>query len=359
MDCCHQTNNKLLDIMHSLVDYNEGFIKLNVASRSTFEAIDKSSWLFKRRREFGRFLETYRSLGFTIKIEIKKENNSKFTYEINKFKIILPKEQVEDINIGIQNNEVYQCIVSETYYKVMQDCDLGLGITKHCAKSFMDDYIMGLENGINKTNIIRTIRKNIQENVHSYLWHNILSCSFLSNFIIGETLDLSHNKIQIIPDNFVKFSASKIDLRGNNLQQVPNGFEHMKSVILEYDPECRYLSQQIQNERETFRSENPINIKAINNHSKYTYSLVKTRREDVGDVSRLFVKDYGKENLSDPEIMQKVIDMHADGNDIHYNIVDDLRFVRCYNECDVRMTQLASERERNPKLASDFSRYFY
>lgn len=358
MDCCNQPNYKLFEIMHSLADHNEGFINLNVASRSTFEAIDKSSLLFKRRREFGRFLETYRSLGFTIKIEIKKDNNSKFTYEINKFKIRLPKEQVEDINIGIQNNEFYQCIVSETYYKVMQDCDLGLGITKHGAKSFMDDYIMGLENGINKTNIIRTIRKNIQENVHSYLWHNILSCSFLSNFIIGETLDLSHNKIQIIPDNFVNFSASKIDLRGNNLQQVPDGFEHMESVILEYEPECRYLSQKIQNERETFRSENPINMKAIKNHVHYPISLVKTRREDVGDVSRLVVGVYGNENLSDPEIMQKVIDMHADGNDIHCNIVNDRRLLRSYNKSDVRMTHLASERERNPKLKRDFSQYF-
>ena len=345
----------LINIISSLTDIYDGLIELNVASRATFEAIDKSSLLFKRRRELGRFLKKYRSLGFTIKIEKKNNNNSKFTDEI--IKIRLPKEQVNDNNIGIQNNEFYQSIVSETYYKVMQDRDLGLEIAKDDAKSFMDDYIMGLENGMNKTNIILTIRKNIQENVHTYLWHNILSCSFLSNFIIGETLDLRDNNLRQVPDNFVKFSASKIDLRGNNLQQVPDGFEHMESVILEYEPECRYLSPEIQNKRDAFRIENPINMEAIIKSVHYQISLVTTRREDVGDVSRLVAGVYGNENLSNSSIMNIIINMHVDCNDIRCNTVNDIRLFRSYNKSDERMTQLAINRERDPRLMRNFYQY--
>ena len=347
-------NVNLLNILSRLADKYPDLIDLNVASRATSKAICVSSFLFIRRREIGRFLETYRSLGFTINIEINKDDNSNFTYEIIKFKISLPKE---DINIEIQNNKFNQSIVSETYYKVMRD--LGFEIAQDDAKNFMDDYIMDLENGMNKTNIIRTIRKNIQENVHSYLWRNILTCSFLSTFIIGETLDLRDNNLQEVPDNFVKYSASKIDLRGNNLQQVPEGFEHMKNLILDYRTECRFLSEQIQNERERFRLENPININAIQKHDNCKIALIKTNRADVGDVYRLVRNYYGKENLSDSEIMQIVINMHANGINIHYDEVNEYQLTRDYNiRDDVRMTQLASARAINPNLKKDFSGYF-
>lgn len=355
-------NDKLMFIIYNFTDYYPGLIELNVASKSTFEAIDNFSLLFKRNRELGQFLKIYRGLGFYIFLEMKKDNNSKFDCEISKLKISLNKQQIEytvQNSMAIQTSQFYQDIVLKTNYKVMQDCNLGLEIAKDDAKSFMDDHIMSLENGINKANIIWTIRKNIQENVHTYLWIDILSCSILRNFIIEGILDLSHNDIQIIPDNFVNIIAHKIDLRSNNLQQVPEEFKDMACVILDYRQECMHLSQELQDERERFRTTNPINMITVQNYSSYPISLETTHREDVGDVSRLVGYSYGNENLSNSSIMNIIIKMHADGYDIHCNTEINRRLYRSYDPSDDHMTELVMERLINPDLSRDFSRYFY
>ena len=95
-------NNKLIQIIANLADSYPDFLRLNVASCEIFYIIDCRSSLFWRRVTLGRFLKTYRDLGFSIFLEMKKDG-SNFNSEIRNLKICMNREVVKT---NIQNNEI-------------------------------------------------------------------------------------------------------------------------------------------------------------------------------------------------------------------------------------------------------------
>jgi hypothetical protein len=314
------------------------------------EPVSENSFILRDRNNFSEWLKNYSRLGFIIKPTTKENNIINLRIEMNirrVEKVIIKSEYLLD-------SMLYRKITSEANLEVIRKYNIEKEITEDYAKNRMDEYLMSLVEGHEKWNIKYEIYRLIINKIHTYLWCDLLSS--LRDFNIEGTLDLRYNNIQIIPDNFTDVDASKIDLRDNNLKQVPDNFNDIVGyVILDYDAECRFLSQKEQDERKKFRIENPIKMTAIENYVSFPISLVRTPREDVGDVYRLFGFSIGFENLSDAKIMQIFINMHADGYDIHCNIKND----QLYRDYEINNTQLELYYARlvDPLFRTDFSKF--
>ena len=324
------------------------------------EPDSENSLILMNENNFSEWVENSRRLGFII-LEIKKTDDSNYNFakkiNINNLRIEMNILRVEDEIIKskvLLNSKLYKKITSEANLEVIRKYNIEKEITEDYAKSCMDEYLMSLVEGHEKWNIKYEIYRLIINKIHTYLWCDLLSS--LGDFNIEGTLDLRYNNIQIIPDNFTDVVASKIDLRGNNLQQVPDNFKDMEGIILDYDAECRLLSQELQDKRKKFRIENPIKMTAIENYVPYPISLVRSSREDVGDVYRLFGFSYGSENLSDAEIMQIIINMHADGYDIHCNIKNN-KLYKEYKKTNKHILELYYARLVDPLFRTDFSKF--
>jgi len=314
------------------------------------EPVSENSFILRDRNNFSEWLKNYRRLGFIITPEIKEINIINLRIEMN----IRRVENVIIKSKDLLDSILYRKITSEANLEVIRKYNIEKEITEDYAKNCMDEYLMSLVEGHEKWDIKYEIYRLIINKIHTYLWCDLLSS--LGDFNIEGTLDLRYNNIQIIPDNFTDVDASKIDLRDNNLKQVPDNFNDIVGyVILDYVAECRFLSQKEQDERKKFRIKNPIKMTAIENYVSFPISLVRTPREDVGDVYRLFGFSYGSENLSDAEIMQIIINMHADGYDIHCNIKN----VQLYKDYKINNTQLELYYARlvDPLFRTDFSKF--
>jgi hypothetical protein len=253
-------NNKLIQIIANLATSYPDFIGLNVASLKIFNIIynlDNPSLLFRRRVKLGRFLKTYRDLGFSIFLEMKKDG-SNFDREIHNLKICMNREVVET---NIQNNEILRADadyldieefaighimlirnfhMDEEYKRILERTkDNGKRLT---AKMLMDKYMK--DKSSCKSGIFRSLLTKIVIDTHCYFWNQILS--ELIHFNIQGILDLSNNEIESIDEDFMEICALKIDLRGNKLTKVPKEFENCDHAILDYDTEQTHLSPKVQ-----------------------------------------------------------------------------------------------------------------
>ena len=348
-------NNKLIQIIANLADSYPDFLRLNVASCEIFYIIDCSSSLFWRRVKLGRFLKTYRDLGFSIFLEMKKDG-SNFDREIRNLKICMNKRVVET---NIQNNEIlraeadyldieevaiehirsiHNLHTDEEYKRILERTkDNGKRLT---AKMLMDEYMK--DKSPCKSEIFRSLRKKIVIDTHGFFWNKILA--ELIQFNIQGILDLSNNEIESIDEEFMKICALKIDLRGNKLSKVPKQFENCNHAILDYDTEQTHLSPEVQALRDLYRRKNPINMKNIRN-----LKLKTTFRDDVlGNVSRLV----GYNNIEDCDTMNIIINAHDQSE---YSEFREIYRIRHRGPTDM---ELEDERKTEHSLKKDFSPYF-
>lgn len=348
-------NNKLKQIISILATSYPDLIGLNVASREIFYIIynlDNPSLLFRRRVKLGRFLKTYRDLGFSIFLEMKKDG-SNFDREIRNLKICMNKGVVET---NIQNNEIlraeadyldieevaiehirsiHNLHMDEEYKRILERTkDNGKRLT---AKMLMDEYKWSCN-----SEIFRSLRKKIVIDTHCFFWDKIMT--ELIHFNIQGILDLSNNEIESIDEEFMKIRALKIDLRGNNLTKVPKEFENCNHAILDYDTEQTHLSPEVQALRDLYRRKNPINMKNIRN-----LQLKTTFRDDVpGNVSRLV----GYNNIEDCDTMKIIINAHDQSE---YSEFREIYRTRHRGPTDM---ELEDERKTEHSLKKDFSPYF-
>lgn len=348
-------NNKLIQIIANLADSYPDFLRLNVASCEIFYIIDCRSSLFWRRVKLGRFLKTYRDLGFSIFLEMKKDG-SNFDREIRNLKICMNREVVKT---NIQNNEILRAdadyidieefaigyIMSIRNFHMDEEYNRILERTKYngkrpTAKMLMDEYMK--DKSPCKSEIFRSLRKKIVIDTHAFFWDKIWA--ELIHFNIQGILDLSNNEIESIDEEFMKINALKIDLRGNKLTKVPKEFENCNHVILDYDTEQTHLSPEVQALRDLYRRKNPINLPKLRK-----IQLKTTFREDVsGNVSRLV----GYNNIEDRDIMKIIINAHDPSKYSEYREI-----FRTDQEEPTDMT-LEYERRTEPHLKRDFSHYF-
>lgn len=327
-------NNKLKEIISILADfYPDYFLRLYVASREISNIIDERSLLFRRRVKLGRFLKTYRALGFYIILE----NGSNFDGEISNLKICMNRKVVET---NIQNNEILRA--QADYRDIEEKYNLILESTKDNGKILTTKMIMDEYKWSCNSVIFRSLRKKIVIDTHCFFWDKIMT--ELIHFNIQGILDLSNNEIESIDEEFMKIHALKIDLRGNNLSKVPEEFKNCNHVILDYKTEQTHLSPELQALRDLYRRKNPINMENIKN-----LRLTITYRADVlGNVSRLV----GYNNIEDCATMKFIINAHDPSE---YSEFRETYRTVCQEPTDMT---LEYERQTEPHLKRDFSPYF-